>query len=102
MPELIAGPTCIEAAGEPPKSIQEYVGRVNSGEPRVSVAHMHSPPGWSEPPEPPSPLRRFGPDSARDQVPDRQPARRGGLASFTPKTNLPPGGSAYTASPPNP
>src|SRR3989442_2486530 len=49
MPELIAGPTCIEAAGEPPKSIHEYVGRVNSGEPRVSVAHLHSPPGWSEP-----------------------------------------------------
>ena len=49
MPELIAGPTRIEAAGEPPKSIHEYIGRVNSGEPRVSVAHMHSPPGWSEP-----------------------------------------------------
>jgi len=49
MPELISGPTRIEAAGEPPKSIQEYVGRVNSGDSRVSVAHMHSPSGWSEP-----------------------------------------------------
>ena len=49
MPELIAGPTLIEAGGEPPKSIQEYVGRVNNGEPRLSVAHMHSPPGWTEP-----------------------------------------------------
>jgi mannose-6-phosphate isomerase-like protein (cupin superfamily) len=54
MPELIAGPTLIEAAGEPPKSIQEYVGQVNSAESRVSVAHMHSPPGWSEPGQRPS------------------------------------------------
>lgn len=29
--------------------IEEYVGRVNSGDSQVSVAHMHSPPGWSEP-----------------------------------------------------
>jgi hypothetical protein len=38
MPELIAGPTLIEAGGAPPKTIQEYVGRVNSGESRLSVA----------------------------------------------------------------
>jgi mannose-6-phosphate isomerase-like protein (cupin superfamily) len=49
MPELINGPTRIDAAGQPPKTIQEYVGRVNSAEDRVSVAHMQSPPGWSEP-----------------------------------------------------
>jgi mannose-6-phosphate isomerase-like protein (cupin superfamily) len=49
MPELIPGPTLIEAEGAPPKTIQEYVGRVNNGESRLSVAHMHSPPGWSEP-----------------------------------------------------
>ena len=49
MPELIAGPTRIEAAGTKPKLIDEYVGRVNSGEGRVSVAHMRSPDGWVEP-----------------------------------------------------
>ena len=48
MPELIPAPTRVTAAGEPPKSIEEYVGRVNNGEGRVSVARMRSPQGWSE------------------------------------------------------
>ena len=49
MPTLIAAPTRVESAGNKPKLIDEYVGRVNSGEPRLSVAHMRSPPGWEEP-----------------------------------------------------
>ncbi|MEX0702780.1 MAG: cupin domain-containing protein [Planctomycetales bacterium] len=49
MPTLIDRPTRIEAAGNKPKVIREYVGRVNSGTEAVSVAHMHSPPGWIEP-----------------------------------------------------
>jgi len=49
MPRLISQPTQIEAAGEPPKIIREYIGRVNSATPSVSVAHMKSPSGWSEP-----------------------------------------------------
>src|SRR5262245_10601511 len=49
MPEFINSPTRITAAGEPPKLIEEYVGRVNTNESRVSIAHMHSPSGWSEP-----------------------------------------------------
>ena len=49
MPTLIAKPTRIEAAGNKPKVIQEYVGRVNSRSPEVSVAHMQSPGGWVEP-----------------------------------------------------
>jgi mannose-6-phosphate isomerase-like protein (cupin superfamily) len=49
MPELIAGPTAIEAAGTKPKLIEEFVGRVNTGEARVSVARMTSPSGWVEP-----------------------------------------------------
>ena len=49
MPRLIAGPTRIEAAGNKPKLIDEYVGRVNSGVANVSVAHMRSPGGWQEP-----------------------------------------------------
>lgn len=49
MPELIDTPTIVEAAGEPPKTIREYVGRVRTGEPRLSVAHMSSPSGWAEP-----------------------------------------------------
>ncbi len=49
MPELIASPTLVEAAGHPPKQIREVVGRVNTAESRLSIAHMTSPPGWSEP-----------------------------------------------------
>jgi mannose-6-phosphate isomerase-like protein (cupin superfamily) len=49
VPKLIPQPTRIVAAGEPPKLIDEYVGRVNTHATAVSVAHMRSPPGWSEP-----------------------------------------------------
>ena len=49
MPLLITHPTRVEAAGNKPKLIDEYVGRVNSGEGRLSVAHMRSPGGWVEP-----------------------------------------------------
>lgn len=49
MPMLIETPTRVEAAGTKPKLIDEYVGRVNTGEDRVSVAHMRSPGGWVEP-----------------------------------------------------
>jgi mannose-6-phosphate isomerase-like protein (cupin superfamily) len=49
MPRLIAAPTVIEAAGNLPKRIEEYAGRVNSGHAEVSVARMVSPAGWLEP-----------------------------------------------------
>lgn len=49
MPELINGPTRVEAAGTKPKVIEEFVGRVNTDEGRLSVARMRSPEGWSEP-----------------------------------------------------
>ena len=49
MPTLIPVPTRIEAAGNKPKLIEEYIGRVNSGTLAVSIAHMHSPEGWQEP-----------------------------------------------------
>jgi ethanolamine utilization protein EutQ (cupin superfamily) len=49
MPEIIQNPSRVEAAGTKPKLIDEYVGRVNTGEERVSVAHMRSPDGWVEP-----------------------------------------------------
>jgi mannose-6-phosphate isomerase-like protein (cupin superfamily) len=49
MPTLIAKPTRIEAAGNKPKLIDEYIGRVNSGSGQLSVAHMRSPSGWVEP-----------------------------------------------------
>ena len=49
MPTLIPAPTRVEAAGNKPKLIDEYIGRVNSAEGRVSVAHMRSPEGWLEP-----------------------------------------------------
>jgi mannose-6-phosphate isomerase-like protein (cupin superfamily) len=46
---FIQKPTIIEAAGQPPKSIEEFIGRVNSGTTAVSIARMKSPSGWSEP-----------------------------------------------------
>jgi len=49
MPELISQPTVIEAAGTPPKRIEEFIGRVNSDTEKVSIARMQSPPGWEEP-----------------------------------------------------
>lgn len=49
MPKLIEEATRIEAAGNKPKLIDELVGRVNSGEARLSLAHMRSPAGWEEP-----------------------------------------------------
>lgn len=48
-PRLITGPKIIEAAGNKPKMIREYVGRVNTGTADVSIAHMTSPAGWVEP-----------------------------------------------------
>lgn len=49
MPRLIAAPTVIAAAGNKPKRIEEYTGRVNSGHESVSIARMVSPEGWEEP-----------------------------------------------------
>ena len=49
MPTLIPKPTVIEAAGNKPKRIEEFVGRVNSKTAAVSVAKMRSPSGWVEP-----------------------------------------------------
>jgi mannose-6-phosphate isomerase-like protein (cupin superfamily) len=49
MPRLIAAPAVIQAAGNKPKRIEEFAGRVNSGHERVSVARMTSPEGWREP-----------------------------------------------------
>jgi len=49
MPTLVSQPTRITAAGNKPKLIDEYVGRVNSKTSTASVAHMRSPGGWGEP-----------------------------------------------------
>src|SRR5688572_18734301 len=49
MPRLIDQPTVIAAAGNKPKEIQEFAGRVNSGHSGVSVARMVAPSGWQEP-----------------------------------------------------
>lgn len=49
MPTLIAQPTRIAAAGNKPKLIDEYIGRVTSKTSMASVAHMRSPEGWVEP-----------------------------------------------------
>ena len=49
MPRFIDTPTRVEAAGSKPKLIDEFVGRVNTAEERLSVARMQSPEGWVEP-----------------------------------------------------
>jgi len=49
MPKLIKQPQRITAQGNKPKIIDEYIGRVASHSGTASVAHMKSPPGWSEP-----------------------------------------------------
>lgn len=76
MPQLIAEPVVIEAAGNKPKRIEEFAGRVRTGTAAVSVARMVSPPGWQEPPQTPEfdevtlvlkgVLRVDGPDGALD------------------------------------
>ena len=50
---FIQKPTVIEAAGQPPKLIEEFMGRVNSSTAAVSIARMKSPAGWSEPSQTP-------------------------------------------------
>ncbi len=54
MPQLVDAPVIVRAAGQPPKRIEEYVGRKSSGAGHVSVARMRSPAGWAEPGQRPS------------------------------------------------
>jgi mannose-6-phosphate isomerase-like protein (cupin superfamily) len=49
MPKLIDRPAVVKAMGNKAKIIDEFVGRVSSGTDVVSIARMHSPPGWTEP-----------------------------------------------------
>jgi mannose-6-phosphate isomerase-like protein (cupin superfamily) len=49
MPRLISAPIAIPAAGNPPKRIEEFAGRVATGHVGVSIAHTVSPEGWQEP-----------------------------------------------------
>jgi len=49
MPTHIANPTVIQAAGNKPKQIEEFIGRVNSRTEALSIARMRSPQGWVEP-----------------------------------------------------
>jgi quercetin dioxygenase-like cupin family protein len=49
MAKLINEPSIIEAVGNKPKIIKEFIGRVNSGTEQISIAKMTSPPGWIEP-----------------------------------------------------
>lgn len=49
MPKLIAAPQVVTAAGNKPKRIEEFAGRVSTGHEQVSIARMVSPEGWEEP-----------------------------------------------------
>ena len=49
MAQLITHPARVEAAGKPPKTINEFIGRVNTRTSGVSIARMASPEGWVEP-----------------------------------------------------
>ncbi len=51
MPQLVNAPVRIPVPGG--KQIEEYVGHASTGSSELSVAHMHSPPGWEEPPQTP-------------------------------------------------
>lgn len=53
MIQHITSPTQIVAAGNKPKIILEYIGRVNSQTDQTSIAHMKSPGGWEEPAQTP-------------------------------------------------
>jgi quercetin dioxygenase-like cupin family protein len=53
MPTHIPKPSIIEAAGNKPKRIEEYIGRVNSRSTAASIARMVSSPGWAEPAQTP-------------------------------------------------
>ena len=53
MPEQIPAATVIASAGTLPKTIEEYVGQVNTGESKISIARMRSPQGWEEPAQTP-------------------------------------------------
>jgi mannose-6-phosphate isomerase-like protein (cupin superfamily) len=54
MPRLISKPTIITAAGNKPKKIEEFIGRINTQTQGVSVARMKSPQGWVEPGQTPA------------------------------------------------
>ena len=49
MPVLFEAPSVIKSAGNKPKLIEEFFGRVNSGSEDISIARMKSPGGWIEP-----------------------------------------------------
>jgi mannose-6-phosphate isomerase-like protein (cupin superfamily) len=49
MPTIIKSPTKIEASGNKPKIIEEFIGKVNSSNEQISIAKMKSPAGWEEP-----------------------------------------------------
>lgn len=49
MARKISSPAVVKSAGNKPKLIEEFVGRVNSGTPALSIARMRSPAGWVEP-----------------------------------------------------
>jgi mannose-6-phosphate isomerase-like protein (cupin superfamily) len=53
MPRLIEQPQVVTAAGNKPKWIEEFAGRVSSGHQNVSIARMLSPGGWEEPAQQP-------------------------------------------------
>lgn len=49
MPTRLKTPSIVHAAGDRPKTIEEFIGRVNSGTESVSIARMTASPGWEEP-----------------------------------------------------
>jgi quercetin dioxygenase-like cupin family protein len=54
MPQHVIGPTHVAVPGDPPKQIEEFVGRVNTQTDGVSIARMVAPPGWEEPAQTPA------------------------------------------------
>ena len=54
MPTLVTHPSYVQAAGNKPKVIEEYVGRIRTGDSQLSIARMRSPAGWVEPGQTPA------------------------------------------------
>ena len=105
MAKHIEKPTIIQSAGNKPKRIEEFVGRVNTGTAGASVARMTSPPGWVEPGQTPEfdeytlvlrgVLRVETRGGALDVRPGRPCTRRGASGCGTARRT--PDGAEYVA-----
>ncbi len=81
MPQFIERPVVVEAAGNKPKQLQEFEGRVNTGDDAITIARLVPPGGWLDPAQTPVfryttwVLKGYPPEAARDGTFDVQAGR---------------------------